>query len=126
MTIDHFQSRSQGGEDNPDNLIYSCHACNEFKGDHWQTEPHLGLLHPIFDNPALSDREQENGVLFALTERSENHLQILRLNRPELIAYRLEQREIVLLREQNQALRQQLATFQTTTRDLENEVERTL
>jgi 5-methylcytosine-specific restriction endonuclease McrA len=32
LTVDHFQPRSQGGLDGPENWVYSCHACNEFKG----------------------------------------------------------------------------------------------
>jgi 5-methylcytosine-specific restriction endonuclease McrA len=35
LTVGHFQSRSRGGSDDPSNLVYCCHACNEFKGDHW-------------------------------------------------------------------------------------------
>lgn len=39
LTADHFQPRSRGGADEPDNLVYSCHACNEFKGDFWDPDP---------------------------------------------------------------------------------------
>lgn len=38
LTNDHFQPRAQGGNDAPDNLVYCCHPCNEFKHDYWQTE----------------------------------------------------------------------------------------
>ena len=41
MTLDHFHPRVLGGENRLDNLIYCCHACNEFKGDYWQTEAEL-------------------------------------------------------------------------------------
>jgi len=36
LTIDHYQPRSRGGTDEPDNLVYCCHACNSHKGDYWQ------------------------------------------------------------------------------------------
>ena len=123
MTVDHFLPRIHGGEDSPDNLVYCCHACNEFKSDYWHDEPDLRLLHPLLDDSARHYQEQEDGTLLALTERGGNHLQTLRLNRPELIACRLEQNEIVFLRQQNQTLRQQLQEAQQTTRRLEKELE---
>ncbi|HLK59641.1 MAG TPA: HNH endonuclease signature motif containing protein [Chthonomonadaceae bacterium] len=126
MTVDHFLPRIHGQDDSLDNLVYCCHACNEFKGDYWRTEPDLRLLHPLLDDLTLHWHEQDDGTLFALTERGANHLQILRLNRPELIAYRLEQKEILLLRQLNQKLRQQLQEAQQTTRHLESELERSV
>src|SRR5688572_8987337 len=82
LTIDHFLPRVHGGEDSLDNLVYCCHACNEFKGDYWQTEPEARLLHPLLDDLTLHYREQDDGTLVALTERGANHLQVLHLNRP--------------------------------------------
>lgn len=123
MTVDHFQPRIHGGADELDNLVYSCHACNEFKSDYWQTEPDLRLLHPLRDDFTHHYREQDDGTLLVLTERGANHIQALRLNRPELIAYRLEQKDIILLRQQNQALRQQLQTARQTTHSLEAQLE---
>ncbi|MCY2996250.1 MAG: HNH endonuclease signature motif containing protein [Planctomycetota bacterium] len=38
LTVDHFQPRSRGGLDEPDNWVYCCHPCNEFKGDCWQPD----------------------------------------------------------------------------------------
>ncbi len=35
LTIDHFQPGSKGGAHEPENWVYCCHACNEFKGDYW-------------------------------------------------------------------------------------------
>ena len=49
-TIDHFQPRSQGGTDALDNLVYCCHACNEYKGDYWQPDSVHRLLHPLQDD----------------------------------------------------------------------------
>jgi 5-methylcytosine-specific restriction endonuclease McrA len=33
LTLDHFHPRARGGSDTEDNLVYCCHACNEYKGD---------------------------------------------------------------------------------------------
>jgi 5-methylcytosine-specific restriction endonuclease McrA len=33
LTIDHFQPKSRGGSDDPDNLIYCCNRCNQYKLD---------------------------------------------------------------------------------------------
>src|SRR5689334_21076024 len=85
LTIDHFEPRALGGDDSLDNLVYSCHACNEFKGDYWQTEEDLRLLHPVLDDRTEHYQEQPDGTLTALTERGANHIVVLHLNRPELI-----------------------------------------
>ncbi len=92
LTLDHFQPRAQGGDDRFDNLVYCCHPCNEFKHDYWRTEPELRLLHPLLDQTATHYREYDDGTLIALTERGTNHLRVLHLNRPELIAHRLRKR----------------------------------
>jgi hypothetical protein len=126
MTVDHFVPRIHGGEDSLDNLVYCCHACNEFKGDYWSTELEFRLLHPLLDDLTLHYHEQEDGTILALTERGANHLQTLHLNRLKLIAYRVEQKEIDLLRQLNQTLRQQLQEAQKTTRRLETELERNI
>jgi 5-methylcytosine-specific restriction endonuclease McrA len=34
LTVDHIQPRSLGGTDDLDNLLYCCHACNEFKSNY--------------------------------------------------------------------------------------------
>lgn len=65
MTVDHFQPHVHGGDDSHDNLVYCCHACNEFKGDYWQVEPDLRLLHPLLDDLSLHYREQEDGTLLS-------------------------------------------------------------
>ncbi len=124
MTVDHFLPRNHGGDDSLDNLVYCCHACNEFKSDYWRLEPDLRLLHPLRDDLTLHYREQEDGTLVALTERGASHLQTLRLNRPELIAYRLEQKAIAFSRQLNQTLRRQLQEAQQATGQLETELER--
>ena len=126
LTLDHLRPRVHGGADNAENLVYCCHACNEFKGEYWQIEANLRLLNPLEDDFDLHYREQDNGVLLALIIRGENHLRVLQLNRPERIAHRLERKEIAFLREQNQRLRQQLQEAEQTTDRLEAELERNI
>ena len=122
LTLDHFQPRAHGGNNNLDNLVYCCHPCNEFKSDYWQTEPNLRLLHPLLDNVAAHVREQEDGTLVALTERGANHIQQLRLNRPRLIAHRLEREINALSRQLTQTLLERLQQSEERTRNLAIEV----
>ena len=49
LTLDHFQPRSKGGSATLANLVYCCHACNEFKSDYWQPESVRRILHPRRD-----------------------------------------------------------------------------
>jgi 5-methylcytosine-specific restriction endonuclease McrA len=88
LTLDHFQPRSRGGADEPDNWVYCCHPCNEFKGDFWHDEPAQRLLHPLRDNAALHMVEDNSGTLRPLTPRGAAHIDRLHLNRPQLVAYR--------------------------------------
>lgn len=92
LTVDHFQPRSRGGTDDADNLVYSCHACNEFKGDHWDPESEARVLHPLFDPLPEHVTERSDGVLEALTPTGAFHIRQLSLNREALIVHRLEHR----------------------------------
>lgn len=46
LTLDHVIPRSRGGHTDWDNLVASCHACNNLKGDHLPEEVGLKLLRP--------------------------------------------------------------------------------
>jgi hypothetical protein len=92
LTIDHFQPRSKGGADQTDNWIYSCHACNEFKGDYWASDSPCRILHPLNDSFAEHISEEADGILRAITETGTFHIQRLHLNRAPLVAYRRERR----------------------------------
>lgn len=94
LTIDHFQPRSQGGSDETDNLVYCCHACNEFKGDYWQPNATHRILHPLRDDHSEHFVLTSEDVLNPLTETGAFHIQRLHLNRRELISHRREQREL--------------------------------
>jgi hypothetical protein len=92
LTVDHFQPSSQGGLDQPENWVYCCHACNEFKGDSWNPDSARRVLHPLRDDPAVHMAEQDDGTLQALSETGAFHIERLHLNRRQLVAYRHERR----------------------------------
>jgi hypothetical protein len=89
LTVDHYRPRTRGGSDGFDNLLYCCYRCNLFKGDYWPGEPSAVALW----NPRQEPLETHllllaNGKLHPITPTGEFTLQRLRLNRPQLIAYR--------------------------------------
>lgn len=100
LTIDHFMPKCYGGDDTQDNLLYCCHACNEYKGTYWSTEPDLQLLNPHTDNMEEHFNENTKGVLVALTARGTNHIRVLNLNRAELIEHRVLKRRYAKLEEE--------------------------
>ena len=95
LTIDHFHPRSLGGSDEADNLVLCCHACNEFKGSFWSTNPDSlqRLLHPERDELSHHISAIEDGTLRGLTQTGQFHISRLHLNRPALIALRQRRRE---------------------------------
>ena len=95
LTVDHFQPRSQGGLHEPENWVYCCHACNEFKGDFWQPNSLRRILHPWRDQLAAHVVEQEDGTLQAQSETGVFHIARLHLNRQQLVAYRCERRRLL-------------------------------
>jgi hypothetical protein len=92
LTIDHFQPRSRGGQDQWDNWVYGCFTCNNHKGDYWQPESVQRILHPLRDYLAEHIAEQSDGTLVGLTETGRFHIERLHLNRPALVAHRLQAR----------------------------------
>lgn len=106
LTVDHFQPVSRGGSDDEDNLVYACHACNEFKGHWWEAGSDNRLLHPLRDPVHEHVSERGDGQLDALTQRGASHIHRLRLNRSMLVAYRLQRRRV----EQEQSTRRELLT----------------
>lgn len=92
LTVDHFQPRSKGGLHEPDNWVYCCHACKEFKGDYWQADSPLRLLHRKQDRISSHIVQVADGRLQALTETGPFHIDRLHLNREQLVAYRYESR----------------------------------
>ncbi len=124
LTIDHFRPSSSGGEDEIDNLVYCCHACNTFKGGYWREEEAKRLLHPLLDNAKNHYHITEDAKILALTSRGINHVERLRLNRPELIAYRLQRQNEAALDAENQQVLQLLETLRHENEELREQIDR--
>ena len=90
LTIDHFQLHTKGGTDAPENLLYCCHRCNQYKADYWPTQSEdLHLWHPRHEPIERHLLLLANGTLYPITETGAFTLKRLRLNRPPLVAYRV-------------------------------------
>jgi len=119
LTLDHYRPRSAGGGDEPDNLVYACARCNQYKGDFWPNHTDLTqgrrILHPAIDDiPAHLTEEENTGRLLGLTPTGTLHITLLRLNRPQLIAHRLARRLQKILIEKIRLLEQQNAELEKT------------
>jgi HNH endonuclease len=89
LTIDHFQPQAHGGSDDPDNLLYSCYRCNQYKAHYWPAEPGDAVLwNPRSEARDLHLSPLGDGRLVALTGTGAFTLKRLRLNRPALVAHR--------------------------------------
>jgi len=123
LTIDHFQPRAHGGSDEPDNLVYCCHACNEFKGDWWSPQEERRILHPLDDDMGEHVREAEDGVLHALTATGAFHLHRLNLDRHGLVAYRRERRLLESVRAAQEELLERVAQNEQQLQRLQAQIE---
>ena len=81
LTYDHFVPQSKGGADDAANLVYACHACNEFKGDYFESDDAARLLHPLRDDLTQHLRESATGELKAITASGAVFIARLQLNR---------------------------------------------
>ncbi|PIW12721.1 MAG: hypothetical protein COW34_13645 [Armatimonadetes bacterium CG17_big_fil_post_rev_8_21_14_2_50_66_6] len=95
MTVEHYRPRAADGDDDPDNLVYCCTHCNQYKADYWPTKPeNPSLWHPRREPAERHVVLTEDGTLRPLTATGEFTIRRLRLNRPPLVAHRLrKQRE---------------------------------
>lgn len=119
LTLDHYRPRAASGSDEPDNLVYACVRCNQYKGDFWPDDTDLAegrrILHPWLDNVSAHLAEDQNtGHLLGLTPTGAFHIALLRLNRPQLIAHRLARRLQRILEEKIRLLEQQNAELEKT------------
>ena len=110
MTIDHFVPHSAGGGDDDGNLIYACFRCNQYKSDFTPTieDANMGrrILHPLTDRlPEHFRWNAENGFLDPLSETGRFHIELLHLNRPALVQYRLNRLLVEKTLEQIEKLR---------------------
>lgn len=93
LTVDHYHPQSLGGSDALDNLIYCCSRCNQYKADYWPHDVSAPTLwNPRQQSAAMHFIELADGRLLAFTDAGQFSLRRLNLNRPPLIAYRLQRR----------------------------------
>ncbi len=129
LTVDHFRPIAFGGDESDENLVYCCFKCNLYKGDFFPSAEDLKcgheLLHPLRDNPALFFREDtQSGELEPLNETGRFHIQLLQLNRPALIEYRLRRQLLGLLSERQKLLEIENARLRETIAALEAYISR--
>ncbi len=94
LTIDHFQPITRGGDDSPENLVYCCHRCNQYKLDYWASNPDEPLLWKPRSEPATRHFfELDDGTMHSITATGAFTIKRLRLNRPPLVAYRLQKKQ---------------------------------
>lgn len=127
LTVDHYRPRARGGSDGSENLVYCCARCNEHKASYWheQDPPHVRLLHPGQDDLTQHLRATEDGLVAGVTAEGEFFVHRLRLNRPQLLAYRRmrlleEERTTELL-----ATRRRIEELERTILDLRSALEAT-
>jgi hypothetical protein len=123
LTVDHVQPRLQGGTDAVGNLVYCCHACNEYKGNCYQPEASKRILHSLHDTLPEHILEQEDGTLYALTPTGAFHIAQLHLNCPALIAHRLVEQQLRLARQELLMLRQRLAELRREEEEVRRQAE---
>ncbi len=123
LTVDHFHPQSAGGPDVPDNWVYSCIVCNDFKGDYWDPGSVQRILHPRRDPVAEHIFELEDGTLAPLTDTGRFHIDRLRLNRPQLIAQRQRNRELRSLRQRLALVEQENAALRNQMRAIEEQMD---
>lgn len=119
MTVDHFMPRVAGGSDELDNLVYACWKCNQFKHDFWPGPDDLAhqhrILHPLLDDLDIHlHPNEETGRLEGLTATGRFHIAALRLNRPQLVKYRLGQHLQQMLQEKHRLLELQIDELRKT------------
>jgi len=129
LTVDHFRPIAAGGDENDENLVYCCFKCNQYKGDFFPTGDDMKrgheLLHPLRDSPALFFREDtQTGKLEPLNPSGRFHIQLLQLNRPTLIEYRLRRQLLSLLSERQKLLEIENARLRETIAALEGYISR--
>ena len=94
LTIDHFQPHTKGGTDVPENLLYCCHRCNQYKASYWPVQPQEpSLWHPQHNPMERHLLLLADGTLYPITDVGAFTLKRLRLNRPPLVAYRVRKQD---------------------------------
>jgi hypothetical protein len=128
LTIDHHLPQALGGSDDPENLLYCCQRCNQYKSDYWPASADdVPLWNPRQEQSSAHMLPLADGTMYPLTPIGAFTIQRLRLNRPPLIAHRLQRqanaadrrllaelREMIMLLEQLQQRHAMLLAEQRT------------
>ncbi len=104
--LDHFKPKSdkrfKALSSTYDNICYSCHVCNHYKGRTWPSDELISLgyrfLDPCSDSFSSHFREESGGDWTALSKPAEYSAARLRLNRKHLVEIRLLLRQLSALR----------------------------
>jgi hypothetical protein len=68
LTVDHFQPRACEGGDDPENLLYCCPRCNQYKADYWPAGPDdPRLLNPRWEKMDGHLLHLADGTLYPIT-----------------------------------------------------------
>lgn len=89
LTIDHYQPQSKGGSDELENLVYCCVRCNLYKSDYRSNLENQKVWNPREDYFEEHFWEAEDGHLLALTEKGKLTINIINLNRSQLVKKRI-------------------------------------
>ena len=127
LTVDHYRPRAHGCTDEEENLVYCCARCNEYKGAYWHEydPPHVRLLHPKQDDLTQYLHESDDGRVVGLAAEGEFFVQRLRLNRPQLVAYRRARQVEARLAAELAASRRRIEELERAVIDLRGALEST-
>ncbi|MBP6828675.1 MAG: HNH endonuclease [Saprospiraceae bacterium] len=94
FSVEHIIPKSKGGNDEPDNLAFSCQGCNGFKYNKIEAlDPVTGLTTPLY-NPRLHrwnehfSWDEDGRYIIALTPVGRVTVSVLRLNRKYVLNLR--------------------------------------
>ncbi|NUM78884.1 HNH endonuclease [candidate division KSB1 bacterium] len=97
---DHIIPLSKGGANVPGNICRACHKCNQFKAAKLSApDPITGNLVPLF-HPLQQNWQdhfvfsEDGAMILGLTPTGRATIQGLKMNRPEMIALRLNWQEL--------------------------------
>ena len=94
LTIDHFQPTKKGGSDSLENLIYCCPRCNQYKQDYFpQSREAISLWNPRREPFSIHFFDDNDGKFQPFTDIGKFTLAHLRLNRPQLVEFRLRKKQ---------------------------------
>lgn len=99
-------------------MVYCCHLCNSYKGDHWNPSGAERVLHPLNDDATNHVATNADATLSGITQTGIFHIELLHLNRAPLTAYRT--RRIAL--SQNNATIAKLSAEMVAVHDLLQQV----